>query len=228
MKLLTKEELIWSPVVANNAMNRERGVTGVNSYCKELKFNCLQFLEERVIFAHEPVRWVDLCCGKGRALTDAHRYFQKKTMQSLELEGWDLIDSFHDYDLDFPKVTWHVGSLEDWTSDYRYDLITCVHGLHYVGDKLSVIEKCVRSLTDDGVFIANIDFGNVKSLKDKQLKRKVIKICRDHGLTYNPKIKVLRCEGKKDLRFNLAYQGADDQAGPNYTGQPVVDSYYAS
>jgi hypothetical protein len=29
------------------------------------------------------------------------------------------------------------------------------------------------------------------------------------------------------IHLNFEYLGADDQAGPNYTGQPVVNSYYS-
>ena len=28
------------------------------------------------------------------------------------------------------------------------------------------------------------------------------------------------------MTFHGRYRGADDQAGPNYTGQPAVNSYY--
>lgn len=30
------------------------------------------------------------------------------------------------------------------------------------------------------------------------------------------------------MTLPYAYLGADDGTGPNYTGQPAVDSYYAS
>src|SRR5262249_8577045 len=34
------------------------------------------------------------------------------------------------------------------------------------------------------------------------------------------------CEGRKDFTLNYRYLGADDAAGPNYTGQAAVNSYY--
>jgi hypothetical protein len=36
----------------------------------------------------------------------------------------------------------------------------------------------------------------------------------------------LRCNGPRNVAFNLRYLGADDRVGPNYTGQPAVASYY--
>ncbi len=45
MKLLTESELIWSPIVANNRMNRKRRASGINSYEKELKFKPETFLD---------------------------------------------------------------------------------------------------------------------------------------------------------------------------------------
>ena len=43
--LLNEQALEWSPVVANNTMNRERKATGVNSYEKDIKLNPLVFLD---------------------------------------------------------------------------------------------------------------------------------------------------------------------------------------
>lgn len=226
MKLLSKKELHWSPIVANNTMNRERGVVGVNSYDKDLKFNCLSFLEEQVRNSNSVVRWLDLCCGKGRALLQADKHFQQTKITSIELEGWDLIDGFENRDQASSSLTWHVGNLEEWQSNQTYDLITCVHGLHYIGDKLQLIKNAVSCLKEHGTFIANIDFNNIKYATGDGLGRKLSNYCRQEGLEYHAKNKVLTSVGAKSLNFQLKYLGADDQAGPNYTGQAVVDSYY--
>jgi hypothetical protein len=34
------------------------------------------------------------------------------------------------------------------------------------------------------------------------------------------------CRSRKVVEPRYRYVGADDSAGPNYTGQPAVDSYY--
>ncbi|GAB3891420.1 hypothetical protein GCM10029964_064560 [Kibdelosporangium lantanae] len=36
----------------------------------------------------------------------------------------------------------------------------------------------------------------------------------------------LRRTGHRQVHLPVQYLGADDQAGPNYTGQPAVNSYY--
>lgn len=39
---------------------------------------------------------------------------------------------------------------------------------------------------------------------------------------------LLRCNGRKGLKIPYRFLGADDCAGPNYTRQPAVLSYYES
>lgn len=34
------------------------------------------------------------------------------------------------------------------------------------------------------------------------------------------------CTGRRDVSLGYTYLGADDNAGPNYTNQPAVNSYY--
>lgn len=55
----------------------------------------------------------------------------------------------------------------------------------------------------------------------------MVKRLRDAGLTYDTRRRLVRCEGPRTLDLGLHYLGADDAIGPNYTGQPAVDSYYA-
>lgn len=52
-------ELAASPVVANSTMNRERTLTGVNGYARELGFDPAERLRGR------PGAWLDLCSGRG-------------------------------------------------------------------------------------------------------------------------------------------------------------------
>jgi hypothetical protein len=75
------EELERSSVVANNAMNRERGLDGVNSYARDLGFHPLKVLPPNG-------SWLDLCCGRGNALIEAA---QRRTGN---LVGVDLVDFF--------------------------------------------------------------------------------------------------------------------------------------
>jgi len=68
IRIVDDEVLERSSVVANCAMNRERSLTGSNGYGRELGIDVLGMLAGRL--EHVPVvRWLDLCCGTGRALS---------------------------------------------------------------------------------------------------------------------------------------------------------------
>ena len=225
MKLLTEKELIWSAVVANNRMNRKRKACGVNSYEKELKFKPVTYLNERMK-KWRPVRWLDLCCGEGNALRQyAVEMADKGIQDRAYLEGIDLVDQFQPVPADVTCLRWRVQPLSEWVAAERYHLITSVHGLHYIGDKLGLIRVALGAIADSGMFIANLDLTNIRINGDgggQYLRR----FFADNGIDYNIRQRIMRCEGPRDIAMPLTYLGADDQAGPNYTGQEAVDSYY--
>jgi len=150
-------ELEKSPVVANNAMNRKRQATGENSYAKDVGLDPLSWLRKRQQFpvSEEPVRWLDLCCGEGRALLEVSQKLSTKD-QPTELIGLDLVAMFAP-ELQGTNVRLRVDSVHTWEPTERFDLITCVHGLHYLGDKLDVLKRAAGWLKPTGVFAANLD-----------------------------------------------------------------------
>src|SRR5262249_16006362 len=122
-----------------------------------------------------------------------------------------------------------------WRPDCLFDLITCVHGLHYVGDKLGLIQNTASWLKVDGVFLANLDPDNLKIPNGANAGNKITRDLRRIGLKYHARKHLIVCEGRKplvvwegrkDFRVNYRYLGADDAAGPNYTGQAAVNSHY--
>jgi hypothetical protein len=117
-------------------------------------------------------------------------------------------------------------SLSTWRPDRPFEQITCVHGLHYIGDKLGLIVRAASWLVDDGLFVANLDLHNLKLSDESQSVRRVAADLRRNGLEYDRRKRLLICRGRKEVSLPYRYLGADDQAGPNYTGQPAVDSYY--
>lgn len=48
------------------------------------------------------------------------------------------------------------------------------------------------------------------------------------GFAYDARRRRLRRPRPRVVRLPFAYLGADDRAGPNYTNQPAVHSYYES
>jgi SAM-dependent methyltransferase len=230
-ELLSNRLLERSSVVANSLMNRERRVCGGNSYEKELGFDIIDFLQARLRHdRQERVRWLDLCCGSGKALIEAAGIFAEQKLNSrVEIIGVDLAAMFEPYpaaELDFLHLI--ESPVERWKPDGEFDLITCVHGLHYIGDKLGLIQNAVSRLKKGGVFTANLDLANFKFADDKPAGRAVTKELGRYGIEYKSNKHLIVCRGKKEINLKFRYLGADDKAGANYTGQAAVNSYYAA
>ncbi|NKZ05934.1 class I SAM-dependent methyltransferase [Actinomadura latina] len=195
-----------SSVVANCAMNRERTLKG---YARELGIDVL---------AEAGARWVDLCCGTARALTEA-----ATANPGMEISGVDLVDHFAPAP---PSVQLITASVTTWVPDAPADLITCVHGLHYVGDKLGVLTRAASWLTEDGLLIANFDARSVRLPDGSPAGRHLTTALRRNGFTYDSRRHRISLRGNRAIALPYRYLGADDRAGPNYTGQPAVDSFY--
>lgn len=226
MPLLSEDKLIWSPIVANCRMNRERNAIGINSYEQELGFDPIAFLKERVQLAGS-ASWLDLCCGEGRALHQAAQYFHQLQMQnSIHLKGIDLLDTFERIEDSIHCLSFETASIVDWAPTFSYDLITCIHGLHYVGDKLKVLETIATTLKREGLFWANFDVKSI-NINGSSKKDHLQRLFKKNGWVYNGRQKQLNRQGPATIHFGLHYLGADDQAGPNYTGQEAVCSYYS-
>src|SRR5262249_11079117 len=160
MRLLNPQSLKDSSVVANCTMNRERRLEGSNGYGRALSFDILAFLRNRS--RTNTIAWADLCCGTGRALIEAIAEFQHTgDADHIRIEGIDLAGIFDPNP--FPdRLMLREQSIEDWIPNGPYSLVTCVHGLHYVGDKLAAIAKAARHLAPDGLLIANLDLSNFR------------------------------------------------------------------
>ena len=226
MELLSDEILEKSAVVANCRMNRERNLTGTNGYAKEIGFSPVGFLKNRVAL-RQTAAWLDLCCGTGKALIEATTLLYAEGLASkAEITGIDLVGMFHCPDPSHTCIRLIDASLSTWSPTRSFDLITCVHGLHYVGDKLGLVIRATSWLTDHGLFVANLDIKNLKWPDGQAGGRRVTTELRRSGFEYHRRRRLVVCRGKRTITLPFRYLGADDQAGPNYTGQPAVDSYY--
>lgn len=225
MPLFNNHDLERSGVVANCCMNRERSLSGSNGYPKELGFNPLDVLREKA--RNGKATWLDLCCGTGRALVEAAETAMSEGITvDVEIVGVDLVRSWSDSAASFPCLRLVEASLSSWEPGEQFDLITCVHGLHYIGDKLGLIARSVSWLTDHGRFIANLDLSNLQVQNCSRSSRIVMDAFRQAGVKYNRRRKLLECIGRKEVGWPFEYLGADDQVGPNYTGQAAVTSHY--
>lgn len=144
----------------------------------------------------------------------------------MEIIGVDLVGMFHRPAPGLTCLRLVEASLSAWRPDHRFDLITCVHGLHYIGDKVGLIARATSWLAEDGLLVANLDLHNLKLADGKPTGRSVAADLRRSGLEYDRKRRRIVCRGRKVVDLPYVYMGADDRAGPNYTGQPAVDSCY--
>jgi SAM-dependent methyltransferase len=224
VKLLDDETLERSAVVANCRMNRERNLLGSNGYDREIGFDPLAFLKARAAAAHA-VAWLDLCCGTGRALIQAAEIIRAE-QQAIGIVGVDLVGMFDPAAPDIVGLRLVEASLSTWRPDRPFDLITCIHGLHYVGDKLGLITRAASWLDGAGLFVGSLDLHNLKIGGEAQPARRLAADLRRAGLDYDHSRRLVACRGRQKLRLPYRYLGADDQAGPNCTRQPAVDSYY--
>ena len=231
MDLLTPSELEQSCIVANNRMNRERVALGSNGYESEIGFDPIEFLCERYE-ANNQVAWLDLCCGQAKALIEAGSHFANIGMNSNSIfMGIDLVDMFDRVPDDLDFVQLHAASLHQWDTSLKFDLITCVHGLHYVGDKLGLLARAIGWLKPTGTFHASLDLQNLETVPSNP-RIDFLALLREHGFKYDEGLHLLSFENPTSsdqvppFELPVSYVGADDQAGPNYTRQPAVNSYY--
>lgn len=223
-RLLEPEALIHSPVVSNSTMHRDRGLWGRGGYHGELNLPILEFLKEAAR-TQGTAAWLDLCCGSGTALVQAaERLAEGEFSARITLVGVDLMPHFAETPAALP-LRLVAADLGDFQPESSFDLITCVHGLHYVGDKLGLIRRVCSWLTPNGVFTAHLDLGNVW-LDGARNNRALQAELRRGGLTYDHHRRLVYRAGRRDVRFSWRYLGADPAAGPNYTGQPAVNSHY--
>ena len=228
LMLKSDRELEESDIVANCRMNRERDLRGSNGYDVELRIDPIAVLQQAAS-TREPtrtVRWLDLCCGTGRALIQAAKEIQRRKL-GIEIIGVDLVSFFAPHQ-DCSELTLVQANLSEWNPAERFELITCVHGLHYIGDKLRLITRCRSWLNDDGIIAANFDAASI--LVEGKTSRFVIRQLRQAGWNYDSRRKLISATGsmreQDAMEIPVEYLGADDSAGPNYTGQPAVVSHY--
>ena len=225
MSLLTDDELERLAIVANCRMNRERNLLGSNGYDRELGFDPVSYLRARASLGRS-VTWLDLCCGSGKALIQAAQVVQADQLP-VQILGVDLVGMFRRIETSQARCLRLVeASVRHWRPDHPFDLITCIHGLHYVGDKIGLIALAASWLVEDGLFVANLDLNNLKIDGSRSKARHIAHAFRLAGLFHDSRHHLVRCQGRRTIKLPYSYLGADGNAGPNYTRQPAVNSHY--
>ncbi|WP_243710995.1 class I SAM-dependent methyltransferase [Actinomadura sp. KC216] len=142
-----------------------------------------------------------------------------------EITGVDLVDHFVP-GTPPPRLRLITASVTAWEPDAPSDLITCVHGLHYIGDKLGLLTRAASWLTGTGLLIANFDARSIRLPDGAPAGRRLTTALREAGFTYDPRRHRISLRGHREIELPYHYLGADDGAGPHYTGQPAVNSIY--
>jgi SAM-dependent methyltransferase len=224
-ELLDDDRLHASAVVANCLMNRERQLAGVNSYARELGFSPLDVLRT-AIASRGTAAWLDLCCGSGRALIQAAiAPGDEGLLPPGAIIGVDLADAFAPRPAGLPSLQLVPAPVSAWAPSRSFDLITCVHGLHYVGDKLATLARAASWLTPGGLLVADLDLASIV-IAGRPAPRQISRMLRDAGFSYDSRRHRISRRGKLEASFPCRYLGADARLGPNYTGQPAVASHY--
>lgn len=96
-----------------------------------------------------------------------------------------------------------------------------------MGDKLGLLERIARWLTPDGMFLGNLDLGDIRAVDGAPLAARVDRSLARAGFQYSRRTHVLSLRGRREATFDYHYRGAIDVAGANYTHQPSVRSVYA-
>ncbi len=224
MEWMDEAALLASDVVANNRMNRERGLRGVNSYARELRFDPLEFLAARRAAA----RWLDVGCGSAFALAQAADETEARGLaERLSIVGVDLVDAFHAGARGRgPRLAHVAGDVRSVPLAGTFDLVTCVHSLHYVADKLGLIEHLYGLLSPEGFLAAHVDPANVVDASGRPI-RGAFSGARRFGASVSVSRGLLTVDRTgAPLSFGRRYLGARPSAGPNRTGQRAVDSGY--
>jgi SAM-dependent methyltransferase len=230
--LLDELTLAQSAVVANCAMNRERQLAGVNSYTRELGFNPLDVVMARIESGSGTgpgaAAWLDLCCGSGRPLTQAARQLPQAGLSGrATLVGIDLVDTFESSAEPPPGLKLVCSPAAAWQPALRFDLITCVHGLHYIGDKPTLLTRAASWLAPAGRLVADLDLAAIR-VDGQVASRRLARELREAGFSYDTRRHQITCTGYREVRFPYTYLGADDRLGTGYTGQPAVWSHYTA
>ena len=245
-RILTRDEILRSDIVANSTMNRERGLHGVNSYTRELGFDALAWLMS-CAEAHGHAAWLDVCCGEGKALAAAAQELgESHRPLNIHLAGVDLVAP-GSHGSRFPgssrmppigdvgpvkpaavQLEFIEADIDSYMPTGAFDLITCVHGLHYLADKLGFLERAYGWLTSGGILVGHLDPANVRSdTMPRSFWPTAFRHARHEGAEVGLKSHRLRIERNASvLDFGAEYVGAGPSETVNYTGITVIDSWY--
>jgi SAM-dependent methyltransferase len=220
-------------ITVNSRMNRGRGFKGVNSYERELRrFDITAFLRERAA-SGKPINWLDACCGEGRALGEALQLWDNAPepwAACASVWGVDLWPHFAAPPAAGDRLRFVPADITAWLAEpdpSPFDLITCIHGLHYLPDKLAFLERAYERLAPEGILLTHLDTANLYFTGEGVTWSSLLRNARKIGVDVTHKNNLLQLRRTAaHLDFGSELQQVSASEKPNYTGMIVVDSWY--
>ena len=135
-------------------------------------------------------------------MIEAARIVREEGLGSrIEILGVDLVGMFLAPEPVLDGLRLVEASLRAREPEGQFGLITCVHGLHYIGDKLGLIARAASWPVEGGRFVANLALENVKFADDPRSDRKMAAGLRHAGLEYDRRRRLAACRGRKSLAW---------------------------
>ena len=134
---------------------------------------------------------------------------------AVRIVGVDLVEPVGPVDLP-PGVELEAASVTSWspTADSRFDLITCVHGFHYVGDKLGLLARVASWLADEGTFVANLDLRSIRLSDGRPAGRGLGRCLKANGFNYDVAHRRIRRRGRLGFVGSLPLPRCRRPRGP--------------
>ena len=89
-----------------------------------------------------------------------------------------------------------------------------------------MLTRAASWLAPGGLVAADLDLRSIRLPGGQPAARRLAARLRAAGFTYRARRHQITRTGPARIRLPYTYLGADDQAGPGYTGQPAVESHY--
>lgn len=132
--------------------------------------------------------------------------------------GVDLVDAFDPAPAPAPNLELICASVVSWAPTRTFDLLTCLHGLHYVGDKLAVLTRAAGWLSATGRLVVDLDLSSIMLPDGRPAGRRLAARLRAAGLTYDPRRRRISCTGRRELHLPYRYLGPTTAPAPTTPG----------
>jgi SAM-dependent methyltransferase len=99
--------------------------------------------------------FLDVGCGSGHRILDIAKTFPNASFQAFDISGRNIELAKAQAGLDqVANITFKQCSIDDYEASQKFDIIIANGVLHHLPDPVRGLQKIVRFLKDDGLFVA--------------------------------------------------------------------------